>query len=519
MGIKYFTLFTRVGEIKLAESILTGKKLELTQMGVGDGGGVLSIPDPTQTKLINEKRRAPLNSLSIDPANPGQIIAEQVIPEMEGGFWLREIGLYDADGNLIALANCPETYKPKMQEGAGRIQTVRMILVVSSTDAVSLKIDPTVVLATRKYADDSVTEAKAYADNSVSGVKTYIDNSVSGSKTYTDNGVAGAKAYTDSGVAGAKAYTDNSVTAAKAYTDSGVAGAKAYTDNGVAGAKAYTDNGVAGAKAYTDNLQAQHIADSNPHKQYASINSPALTGTPTAPTAIVGTSTTQIATTMFVANAITAASGRLIAIKTFTSSGKHTPTAGTNFLIVDVLGGGGGGGAATSSVSSQICSGGGAGGFIRGLMTTVPASTVVNIGSGGASGVTGGASSFGSYLASAGGGHGMVTATTDPSAACCVGGGVGGSSNYDSKNVQFIAARRGGSGMIGVISGGNGAAGNGGDSFYGSGGNGEHSSSNVVGNDGTYGAGGSGAVKRISNTDIEAGGSGGPGLVIVYEYA
>ncbi|MCA7000823.1 phage tail protein [Dickeya solani] len=508
MSTKYFTLLTRVGEIKLAESISTGKKLELTQMGVGDGGGVLPIPDPTQTKLVNEKRRAPLNSLSIDPANPGQIIAEQVISETEGGFWLREIGLYDADGNLIALANCPETYKPQMKEGAGRIQTVRMILAVSSTDAVSLKIDPAVVLATRKYADDSVAEAKAYTDNSVAGAKAYTDNSMTGAKAYTDNSVAGAKSYTDNSMAGAKAYTDNSV-----------AGAKAYTDNSVTVAKDYTDDSVAEAKTYTDNLQDQHIADSNPHKQYASINSPALTGTPTAPTAIVGTSTTQIATTMFVANAITAASGRLIAIKTFTSSGKHTPTAGTNFLIVDVLGGGGGGGAATSSVSSQICSGGGAGGFIRGLMTTVPASTVVNIGSGGASGVTGGASSFGSYLASAGGGHGMVAATTDPSAACCVGGGVGGSSNYDSKNVQFIAARRGGSGMIGVISGGNGAAGNGGDSFYGSGGNGEHSSSNVVGNDGTYGAGGSGAVKRISNTDIEAGGSGGPGLVIVYEYA
>ncbi|MCL6408141.1 phage tail protein [Dickeya dadantii] len=462
MSTKYIALLTQVGAARLANAIALGKQLEITQMGVGDGGGTLPTPDTTQTKLINEKRRAPLNSLSIDPANPGQIIAEQVISETEGGFWLREIGLYDADGNLIALANCPETYKPQMQEGAGRIQTVRMILVVGSTDAVSLKIDPAVVLATRKYADDSVTEAKAYTDNSVFGAKT-------------------------------------------------------YTDSSVAGAKAYTDSGVAVAKNYTDNLQAQHIADSNPHKQYASINSPALTGTPTAPTAIVGTSTTQIATTMFVANAITAASGRLIAIKTFTSSGKYTPTAGTNSLIIDVLGGGGGG--TTSSVSYQICSGGGAGGFIRGLMTTVPASTVVSIGSGGSSGVTGGASSFGAYLASGGGDHGMVTATTDPSAACCVGGGGGGSSTYDSKNVQFIAARRGGSGMIGVIAGGNGAAGNGGDSFYGGGGNGENSSLNIVGNDGIYGAGGSGAIKFVSNTDIKAGGSGGSGLVIVYEYA
>ncbi|MGM3161649.1 phage tail-collar fiber domain-containing protein [Dickeya undicola] len=153
MGTKYFTLLTRIGETKLAEAISTGKPLEIAQMGVGDGGGVLQTPDPMQTKLVNEKRRAVINSLSVDPANPNQIIAEQVIPENEGGFWLREIGLYDAAGNLIAVANCPETYKPELKEGSGRVQTVRMILIVSRTDAVTLTFDPTVALATRRYAD------------------------------------------------------------------------------------------------------------------------------------------------------------------------------------------------------------------------------------------------------------------------------------------------------------------------------------------------------------------------------
>ncbi|RNM02351.1 phage tail protein [Dickeya undicola] len=153
MGTKYFTLLTRIGETKLAEAISTGKPLEIAQMGVGDGGGVLQTPDPMQTKLVNEKRRAVINSLSVDPNNANQIIAEQVIPESEGGFWLREIGLYDAAGNLIAVANCPETYKPELKEGSGRVQTVRMILIVSRTDAVTLTFDPTVALATRRYAD------------------------------------------------------------------------------------------------------------------------------------------------------------------------------------------------------------------------------------------------------------------------------------------------------------------------------------------------------------------------------
>ncbi|MEI7376138.1 phage tail protein [Dickeya chrysanthemi] len=153
MGTKYFTILTRIGEIKLAQAISTGKPLEVAQMGVGDGGGVLQAPDPLQTTLVNEKRRAAINSLSVDADNPGQIIAEQVIPENEGGFWLREVGLYDAAGNLIAVANCPETYKPELKEGSGRIQTVRMILIVGRTDAVTLKFDPTVALATRRYAD------------------------------------------------------------------------------------------------------------------------------------------------------------------------------------------------------------------------------------------------------------------------------------------------------------------------------------------------------------------------------
>ncbi|WP_323640864.1 phage tail protein [Pectobacterium polonicum] len=158
MSAIYFALLTNIGAAKLANATALGSRLNITRMAVGDGGGVLPTPNPAQTKLINEKRRAALNNLSIDPKNPSQIIAEQVIPENEGGWWVREVGLFDDDGNLIAVANCPETYKPLLQQGSGRIQTVRMILIVSSTDAVTLKIDPAVVLATRGYVDDALAE-------------------------------------------------------------------------------------------------------------------------------------------------------------------------------------------------------------------------------------------------------------------------------------------------------------------------------------------------------------------------
>ncbi|MFD3249929.1 phage tail-collar fiber domain-containing protein [Rahnella aquatilis] len=165
MTAKYYALLTNLGAAKLANATALGTQLSLTQMAVGDGGGILPTPDPAQTKLIGEKRRASLNALSVDPANTNQIIAEQIIPEDQGGFWIREIGLFDQDNTLIAIANCPETYKPQLQEGSGRTQTVRMILVVNSTDAVTLKIDPSVVLATRKYVDDKVIEVKAYTDD------------------------------------------------------------------------------------------------------------------------------------------------------------------------------------------------------------------------------------------------------------------------------------------------------------------------------------------------------------------
>ncbi|MCE1974270.1 phage tail protein [Enterobacter roggenkampii] len=164
MTAKYFAILTNQGAARLANAAALGTKLNLTQMAVGDANGTLPTPDPAQTKLVNQKRIAPLNMLTVDPNNTSQIIAEQIIPENEGGFWIREIGLYDDDGILIAVANCPETYKPQLQEGSGRTQTIRMILIVSGTSAIALKIDPAVVLATRQYVDDKVIEVKAYAD-------------------------------------------------------------------------------------------------------------------------------------------------------------------------------------------------------------------------------------------------------------------------------------------------------------------------------------------------------------------
>ncbi|MCT2388629.1 phage tail protein [Erwinia pyrifoliae] len=168
MATKYFALLTHIGAAKLANATALGTQIEISHMATGDGNGALPTPDPAQTALVREQRRAPLNMLTIDPVNANQIIAEQVIPEDVGGWWIREIGLYDKAGDLVAVANCAEAYKPQLAEGSGRVQVIRVILIVSSTEAITLKIDPSVVLATRQYVDDAVIEVKNYTDKSLS---------------------------------------------------------------------------------------------------------------------------------------------------------------------------------------------------------------------------------------------------------------------------------------------------------------------------------------------------------------
>ncbi|MNB98714.1 Phage Tail Collar Domain protein [compost metagenome] len=161
----YFALLTNQGAAKLANAAALGIPLKLTTMAVGDGNGQTVTPNPAATKLVNEKRRAPLNALFADPINASQLVAEQVIPETVGGWWIRELGLYDEVGTLIAVANCPDTYKPLLSEGSGRTQVIRMVLIVTSTSDVELKIDPAVVLATRKYIDDALAAHKESRDH------------------------------------------------------------------------------------------------------------------------------------------------------------------------------------------------------------------------------------------------------------------------------------------------------------------------------------------------------------------
>lgn len=162
---QFMAILTAVGEAKLANAQALGIPWNITQLGVGDANGAEPTPDRLQTELINEQRLAPLNQLIVSPANASIIVAEQVIPEDVGGWWIREIGLYDEAGDLVAVANCPPTFKPLLAQGSGRTQVVRLNLLVSSTQSITLKIDPSVVLATRAYCDGKVAEELAKLDH------------------------------------------------------------------------------------------------------------------------------------------------------------------------------------------------------------------------------------------------------------------------------------------------------------------------------------------------------------------
>ncbi|EPU4819646.1 phage tail protein [Escherichia coli] len=295
MSTKFYTLLTDIGAAKLASAAALGVPLKITHMAVGDGGGALPTPDAKQTALVNEKRRAALNMLYIDPQNSSQIIAEQVIPENEGGWWIREVGLFDESGALIAVGNCPESYKPQLAEGSGRTQTVRMVLITSSTDNITLKIDPAVVLATRKYVDDKALELKVYVDD-------LMAKHLAAPDPHSQYAPKESPTFTGTPKAPTPAAGNNTTQLA---TTAFVQAALTALING-APATLDTLKEIAAAINNDPNFST---TINNVLALKAPLSSPALTGTPTAPTAAQSVNNTQIATTAFVKSAIAAMVG------------------------------------------------------------------------------------------------------------------------------------------------------------------------------------------------------------------
>ncbi|EPF1217161.1 phage tail protein [Escherichia coli] len=286
---KFKTVITDTGAKKLAQAAAPdGKPVRLTHMAVGDGGGTLPTPDSKQTRLVHEVWRHTVNRVILDATHQNRIIAELVIPPETGGFWIREIGVFDEHGDLIAVGNTAESYKPAVAEGSGRAQTFRTILTVSSTATVALTVDNTMVMATVDYVNDKLKEheqSRRHPDASLTA-KGFVQlssatNSTSETQAATPKAV---KAAYD--LANAKYTAQDATTARK-----GIVQLSSAT-NSTSETLAATPKAV---KVVMDETNKK-----------APLNSPALTGTPTTPTARQGTNNTQIASTAYVMAAIAA---------------------------------------------------------------------------------------------------------------------------------------------------------------------------------------------------------------------
>nr|BFD39974.1 hypothetical protein FFPRI1PSEUD_14730 [Pseudomonas sp. FFPRI_1] len=301
---QFFAILTAVGEAKQANANALGIPWKLTEMAVGDANNTDPTPNRLQTSLINAWRRKPINQLRIDPVNPAVIIAEQVIPADEGGHWIREIGLYDADGDLVAVANCAPSFKPVLSQGSGRTQVVRMNFIVSSAANITLKVDPAVVLATREYVDAKILE-ELYKLDSKQSVRVATTANIALAGLQTIDGVAL--------VTGDRVLVKNQTVA----KDNGLYSAAA----GIWGRTADADSNVEVTSAMQVSVeQGMTLADTrwqlvtdgmivvgttalsfqNVTQGFAPINSPALLGAPTAPTPALFDNTKSLATTEFV---------------------------------------------------------------------------------------------------------------------------------------------------------------------------------------------------------------------------
>ncbi|EFW8799175.1 phage tail protein, partial [Shigella boydii] len=330
---KFKTIITDTGAKKLAQvAAPDGKPVRLTHMAVGDGGGTLPTPDSKQTRLVHEVWRHTVNRVILDATHQNRIIAELVIPPETGGFWIREIGVFDEHGDLIAVGNTAESYKPAVAEGSGRAQTFRTILTVSSTATVALTVDNTMVMATVDYVDDKLKEheqSRRHPDASLTA-KGFVQlssatNSVSETQAATPKAVKAAYDLANGKYTAQDASTTrkglvqlssatNSTSETQAATPKAVKAAYDLANAKYTAQDATTaQKGIVQLSSATNSTSETLAATSKAVKavmdetnKKAPLNSPALTGTPTTPTARQGTNNTQIASTAFVMAAIAA---------------------------------------------------------------------------------------------------------------------------------------------------------------------------------------------------------------------
>ncbi len=177
-----YTLVTNIGKAKIANATVTGSKVDFFKLKVGDGNGAYYEPNENQTDLMHTVWSGNVNNvLTGGENNPNWIIVQTMIPPAEGGFYIREAGIFDNDNNLLAISKYPESYKPTMDDGSTDDLTVELIFEVSNSSVINLKIDPLVTTASIKDLKnletkinqkiESITEQMKEIANKVDNIK------------------------------------------------------------------------------------------------------------------------------------------------------------------------------------------------------------------------------------------------------------------------------------------------------------------------------------------------------------
>ncbi|ENQ2348827.1 tail fiber protein [Salmonella enterica] len=569
MDNEFYTLLTDRGMAKIASALADKKQLHLQKMAVGDGGGQYYEPTASQAKLRHEVWRGEMNTLTVAPNNPNWLIAELVLPEDVGGWYVREVGVFDDEGELIAIGKFPESYKPLLPVGCGKQVCIRLIMEVSNTTAVTLTVDPSIVLATRDYVDvrldehehstnhpdatltqkgftqlsnatDSDDETKAATPKAVKAAMaearnhTHTWNQITGvpDGTLTQKGIVQLNSATDS-TSTTEAATPSAVKAAMDKANAAAPANHTHVWNQIIGVPDGTlaQKGIVKLNNATDSTSTTEAATPSAVKaamDKANAAAPAshihawgqITGVPDGTltqkgivklnSATDSTSTTEAATPSAVKAAYDKASAAAPAnhshYQFFTANGTFTVPDGVTQVFVEMLGGGGGGGGGAVTDGGFAGASGGSGGTCG--STNI---SIVPVTPGGKYAVIVGAGGVGGVAASQSstapsGIHTLVTSTP-------------GSPGIDGGDSIFVnvTAKGGSGGAGGVIStvsvinpapSGNGAAGE--NSSYGTGGSG--GSNTDGGNAGGYGAGGGGGARgKTTGSDNTYSGSGFPG--------
>ncbi|EAB5471977.1 phage tail protein [Salmonella enterica subsp. enterica] len=390
MDNEFYTLLTDWGMAKIASALADKKQIHLQKMAVGDGGGQYYEPTASQTNLRHEVWRGEMNTLTVAPNNPNWLIAELVLPEDVGGWYVREVGVFDDEGELIAIGKFPESYKPLLPGGCGKQVCIRLIMEVSNTTAVTLTVDPSIVLATRDYVDARLDEHE-HSTNHPDATLTQKGFTQLSNATDSDDET---KAATPKAVKAAMAEARNHT-----HTWSQITGVPDGT---------LTQKGIVKLNSATDS-----------------------------------TSTTEAATPSAVKAAMDKANAAAPANHThtqfFTTNGTFTVPDGVTTLFIEVMGGGGGGAGGSQSINYEA-RGGHAGEQIVSIVNVVPGQQFpVKIGAGGCGGAFWSnppTTSVGTvtdqttiYRKSFDGGS---SSFSDITAA----GGIGGESIYHTRNIQ-----------------------------------------------------------------------------------